>query len=97
MRLKILPVAACVAVMLSGHAIAQSVPAGCMDAAEKDVRSRKERPMAERVLPCTAAANSGKACTPKDRVIEVDVARGSGQATHVYICNFPAVRLLSTR
>ncbi len=97
MRLRVLPIAACVAAMLGGDAMAQSVPAGCMDAAEKDVRARHEQPMAERVLPCSAAANGGKACTPQDRVIEVDVVRGSGQATHVYICNFPAVRLLSTR
>jgi hypothetical protein len=53
--------------------------------------------VAARVLPCTATANGGKACTPQDRVIEVDAMRGAGQVTHVYICNFPAVRLLSTR
>jgi hypothetical protein len=89
--------AACIAAMLGGDALAQSVPAGCMDAVEKDVRARNEQPTAERVLPCTAAANGGKACTPQDRVVEVDVVRGAGQATHVYICNLPAVRLLSTR
>ena len=88
---------AVVAAMLGGGAMAQSVPAGCMDAVEKDVRARNEQPTAERVLPCTAAANDGKACTPQDRIVEVDIVRGAGQATHVYICNLPAVRLLSTR
>lgn len=97
MRSRVLPIAACIAALLAGDALAQSVPTGCMDAAEKDVRARNEQPTAERVLPCTAAANGGKACTQQDRIIEVDIARGSGQATHVYICNFPAVRLLSTR
>ncbi len=86
-----------VASITCGDAIAQGVPGGCMDAAEKDVKARREQPMAARVLPCTAAANGGKACTQQDRVIEVDATRGSGKATHVYICNFPAVRLLSTR
>lgn len=68
-----------------------------MDAAEKDVRARREQPTAARVLPCTAQANGGKPCTQRDRVIEVDAVRGSGKATHVYMCNFPAVRLLSVR
>lgn len=86
-----------VASIISGDAAAQGVPGGCMDAAEKDVRARREQPMSARVLPCTASANSGKACTQQDRVIEVDAARGNGKATHVYICNFPKVRLLSTR
>jgi hypothetical protein len=97
MRLRVLPVVACIVAMLGSDALAQSIPAGCMDAAEKDVRARHEQPMAERVLPCTAAANGGKACTPQDRIIEVDISRGAGQATHIYICNFPTVRLLSTR
>jgi len=83
--------------LVAGGAAAQGVPGGCMDAAEKDVKARREQPMAARVLPCTAAANSGKACTQQDRIIEVDAARGNGKVTHVYICNFPAVRLLSTR
>jgi len=86
-----------VASIASGEAIAQGVPGGCMDAAEKDVKARREQPMAARVLPCTATANGGKACTQQDRVIEVDATRGAGKVTHVYICNFPAVRLLSTR
>jgi hypothetical protein len=68
-----------------------------MYSAEKDTKVRREQPVAARVLPCTATANGGKACTPQDRVIEVDAMRGAGQVTHVYICNFPAVRLLSTR
>lgn len=97
MRLRLLLAATGIAAMIGGNAIAQGVPGGCMDAAEKDVRARREQPMAARVLPCTAAANSGKACTPQDRVIEVDSTRGSAKVTHVYICNFPAVRLLSTR
>jgi hypothetical protein len=86
-----------VASVTGGDAIAQGVPGGCMDAAEKDVKARRDQPTAARVLPCTAAANSGKACTAQDRLIEVDATRGSGKVTHVYICNFPAVRLLSSR
>lgn len=97
MRWRVLLVAMGVAAMLGGDALAQGVPGGCMDAAEKDVRARNEQPMAARVLPCTAAANGGKACTPQDRVVEIDATRSSGQVTHVYICNFPAVRPLSTR
>ncbi|MBX3501203.1 MAG: hypothetical protein KF889_17320 [Alphaproteobacteria bacterium] len=97
MRTRHLPAAIIVATFFGGNAIAQGVPGGCMDAAEKDVRARREQPTAARVLPCTAQANGGKACTQQDRVIEIDAARDSGRATHVYICNFPAVRLLSTR
>lgn len=97
MQPRLLLMAAAIASTICGAAVAQGVPGGCMDAAEKDVRARREQPMAARVLPCTAAANSGKACTPQDRVIEVDAARGPGKVTHVYICNFPGVRLLSTR
>ena len=97
MRARLLLAAITVALIGGGDAIAQGVPGGCMDAAEKDVKDRREQPTAARVLPCTAVANSGKACTQQDRVIEVDATRGSGQVTHVYICNFPAVRLLSTR
>lgn len=80
-----------------GAALGQGVPGGCMDAAEKDVFARRDQPTAARVLPCTTAANGGKACTPQDRVIEVDALRGASKMTHVYICNFPTVRLLSTR
>jgi hypothetical protein len=97
MRSRALLMAICVAAMPGGDAMAQGVPGGCMDAAEKDVRTRHEQPMAARVLPCTAAANDGKACTAQDRVVEIDAQRGTGQVTHVYICNFPAVRRLSTR
>ncbi len=93
-----LPLATIILVSLAGgDAIAQGVPGGCMDAAEKDVKARRDLPTAARVLPCTAAANGGKACTPQDRVIEVDATRGASKMTHIYICNFPAVRLLSTR
>lgn len=97
MRPSLLLMTAAIASTICGVAAAQGVPGGCMDAAEKDVRVRREQPMAARVLPCTAAANSGKACTPQGRVIEVDAAHGSGKVTPVYICNFPGVRLLSTR
>jgi hypothetical protein len=86
-----------VASVTASDAIAQGVPGGCMDAAEKDVKARRDQPTAARVLPCTPAANGGKACTAQDRVIEVDATRGAGKVTHVYICNFPAVRLLSSR
>lgn len=96
MRLRILLTAGIVASFIGGEVLAQGVPGGCMDAAEKDVRARREQPMAARVLPCNATAN-GKACTPQDRVIEVDAMRSNKQVTHVYICNFPGVRLLSTR
>ena len=97
MRSRLPLIATCIAAMLGGDAMAQGVPGGCMDAAEKDVRARQQQPRAARVLPCTAAANGGKACTPQDRVVEIDAQRGTGQVTHVYICNFPGVRLLSTR
>jgi hypothetical protein len=83
--------------LVASGAAAQGVPGGCMDAAEKDVQARREQPTAARVLPCTQAANGGKACTAQDRVVEIDATRGAGQVTHVYICNFPTVRLLSTR
>lgn len=89
--------ASIVASLIAGNANAQGVPGGCMDAAEMDVKVRREQPVAARVLPCTPTANSGKPCTQQDRVVEVDAARGSATVTHVYICNFPAVRLLSTR
>jgi hypothetical protein len=97
MHARVLLAAIIVASITTGDAIAQGVPGGCMDAAEKDVKSRREQPMAARVLPCTAPANGGKACTPQDRIIEVESTRGSAKVTHTYICNFPAVRLLSTR
>ena len=97
MRIKILLITSAAISFVCGEVFAQGVPGGCMDAAEKDVRARREQPMAARVLPCNASANGGKACTQQDRVIEVDAARGNGKVTHVYICNLPAVRLLSTR
>jgi hypothetical protein len=97
MRARLLMASIIAASIAGGGAIAQGVPGGCMDAAEKDVKARRDQPTAARVLPCTAAANGGKACTPQDRVIEVDATRGAGKVTHVYICNFPAVRLLSSR
>ena len=97
MRPRLLLMTAALASTITGAAAAQGVPGGCMDAAEKDVKARRDQPMAARVLPCTTAANSGKACTPQDRVIEVEATRGSAKVTHVYICNFPGVRLLSTR
>ena len=96
MRPRLLLMTAAIASTMGGVAAAQGVPGGCMDAAEKDVKARRDQPMAARVLPCTAAAN-GKTCTQQDRVIEVDATRGSSKVTHVYICNFPRVRLLSTR
>ena len=97
MRARLALAAIIVASVVGGDVIAQNVPAGCMDAAEKDVRARRDQPLSARVLACTAAANGGKACAPQDRVIEVDAMSGARQVTHVFICNFPAVRLLSSR
>jgi hypothetical protein len=97
MRAIVLLAASIAVSVVGGAALAQGVPGGCMDAAEKDVRARSDQPMAARVRPCTVSANGGKACTPQDRVIEFDATRGSRKVTHVYICNFPTVRLLSTR
>lgn len=97
MQARLLTAAIIVASIIGGEAIAQGVPGGCMDAAEKDVKARRDQPMAARVLPCTTSANRGRACTQQDRIIEVDAMRGAAKVTHVYMCNFPAVRLLSTR
>jgi hypothetical protein len=83
--------------LAGGDAIAQGAPGGCMDAAEKDTKARREQPVAARVPPFTATANGGEACAPQDRVIEVDAMRGGGQVTHVHIRDFPTARPLSTR